>query len=628
MPFRLDQVQCRNFEISSRREWMLPNGIGGYAMGTVSGANTRRYHGHLVAAIPPPISRTVLLASIEAFADAGRGMVPLSTNQYAGAIHPEGFLGLTGFEVGKEAVWTHESFGVRIEKRISMPPGANACRIEYVNVGAAPFSLTLGPLVCHKFYHHTFRHSETYPESLSVTKDRTELSDSGIPLILEHTGATAKPLKEWYYRIEHLRDYERGLDAYQDLFCPCELVYELAPGERAVLIAEAPGPGISIPVGQHQGGNTLGSILLEAANPYLVTDGKRNTILAGYPWFTDWGRDTMIALPGICLTTGRWSEAKAILLDAISQMKGGLIPNRNCEGEEPEYNTADATLWMAHSAHRALEHQWDIDLAVNCADALQEVFRFHLEGTRHGIQLDPRDGLLRQGEGEAQLTWMDAKVDGVPITPRHGKAIEINGLWIHALRVMEWLAKRLERDSKDYSQMAEQATLSFESTFWREDLGHYLDVAEPDDPSLRPNQVIAMSLPFAPFDPDHAKRALEIVGRKLLTPCGLRTLSPDDPRYRGRFEGALPELDRAYHQGTAWPWLLGPYVTALVKFTGDRPAARRIIQRAKEMLMEYGLGGIAEVYDGDVPQRPGGCPWQAWSNAEILRAWTEDLGGV
>jgi predicted glycogen debranching enzyme len=252
---------------------------------------------------------------------------------------------------------------------------------------------------------------------------------------------------------------------------------------------------------------------------------------------------------------------------------------------------------------------------------------WHKKGTDFGIHVDPMDGLLCQGEHGVQLTWMDAKIGDWVVTPRHGKPVEINALWINLLRVVEWIGSKIGEDTSEAVQLAEQGERHFEAKFWHELRGHYLDTCEPNDASLRPNQVLAMSLPFSPVDPEHAKRALEVVRQELLTPVGLRTLGPKEPGYKGRFEGPLPELDAAYHQGTVWPWLLGSFVTALVKYTGDVAEGRRIIKEAREMLAEYGIGGISEVYDGDAPHRPNGCPWQAWSVAEIRRAWLEDLDG-
>jgi predicted glycogen debranching enzyme len=630
MLYTLDEQQCRNLEVSTRREWLLPNGIGGYASGTASGINTRRYHGHLVAATNPPAGRTMLLAAIDAFIQVAMNPIGISANQYPGAIYPEGFHYLRSFCVGKAACWKYRAVGHEICKRVYVHPGENAVTIEYENTGFSPLLLLLRPLVCHRDHHSEFSEHPSYPEGLRFDAQATSLSHQGTDLHLGHQGASRAAVQGWYYRFEHQREIERGLPPRDDLFCPCELSYRLQPGEKAVIVASTE-PDVSaaqVPHEQHDGEFRLSSMLRDAASKFFVqAPGGRSTIIAGYPWFTDWGRDTMISLPGLCLQTGRIPEARQILRDYASQMRQGLIPNRFVEqGEEPDYNTVDATLWFGNAIYKTLLAEWDEPFAREMLQVLQEAHRWHVEGTWFGIQVDAEDGLLRQGESGLQLTWMDAKVGDWVITPRHGKPVEINALWINLLRILSWLSDKLAQESS-YAQEADRATRSFEDRFWHPVRSHYVDTVDPLDVSLRPNQVLAMALPFSPVNPDRARKALEIIARELLTPYGLRTLAPSEDGYRPRFEGPIQELDAAYHQGTVWPWLLGSYATALVKFTGDKGEAKRVLRDAKEMLHEYGLGGIAEVYDGDQPQKPNGCPWQAWSAAELLRALMEDVGG-
>lgn len=627
--YSLDAPQCRNFEVSSRKEWVLTNGVGGFAMGTVSGANTRRYHGHLVASVRPPAYRTVLLAGIEAEVQSEGNPIGLSCNQYQGAIHPEGYQFIEEFSIGDFAYWRYRAGGMVLEKRLAMHAGHNAVTIRYTNAGKKALSLTLRPLVSHKFYHDNFRLFDFYPDTLAFPKNRTIVEHGGISLVLRHERAVRQPTVGWYYRFEHVREIERGLDPRDDLFCPCELRYDLAPGDSCDLVAstsESVKPLTDWTEPQYSPG--LGESLKHAAKRFFVKTSARTSIIAGYPWFADWGRDTMISLPGLCLHTGRVKEARSIILDYASQMRQGLIPNRFADaGEEPEYNTVDATLWFVNAIYATLQAEWDDKFAKKCLRALEDVYKHHVAGTLYGIRVDPKDGLLTQGEDGVQLTWMDAKVGDWVVTPRHGKPVEVNALWINALRVAEWLAEKLGKDPSVYRQAAEKAEPSFESKFWRDSIGYYLDTVEPDDASLRPNQIFALSLPFGPAKGEHALQVLAVIGRELLTPVGLRTLNPDHPNYRGRFKGPLPELDAAYHQGTVWPWLMGPYVTALVKHTGDTAEARRLLRVGREMLLEQGIGGIAEVYDGDEPRTPGGCPWQAWSVGEWLRAWVEDVGG-
>jgi predicted glycogen debranching enzyme len=638
MLYSLNEQQCRNLEVSTRKEWVLPNGIGGYAMGTASGINTRRYHGQLVAATTPPTGRMVLLAAVDAFIQSGTHPLGISANQYPGAIYPEGFHYLRGFSVGQAACWHYRAAGHELCKRLFVHPGENCVTIEYENVGKAPYVLTLRPLVSHKSHHGEFAEDPGYPDNLEFLEHETIVrhrgashAAEGVALHLSHEGANRLPVHGWYYRFEHQREIERGLPARDDLFCPCELNYRLAPGEKAVLVAstEAVARAAEIPHEEPSHEFRLSTMLKDAAGKFFVRSHERSTIIAGYPWFTDWGRDTMISLPGLCLHTGRVSEAREILRSYASQMRQGLIPNRFVEvGEEPDYNTVDATLWFGNAIYKTLVAEWDEAFAREMFAVLLEVHRWHSEGTLYGIHVDQNDGLLAQGEPGTQLTWMDAKVGEWVVTPRHGKPIEINGLWINLLRVLEWLSAKLdEPGSEAFALEAERAAASFEQKFWHPVRGHYLDTVDPMDASLRPNQVIAMALPFSPVDPGHARLALQVVARELLTPFGLRTLGPNEPGYRGKFTGSLPELDTAYHQGTVWPWLMGSYATAVVRFCDDRAEAKRLLRSAKDMLSDYGMGGISEVYDGDEPQSPAACPWQAWSVGEYLRAWMEDVHG-
>lgn len=628
MRYTLDESQCRNLEVSARLEWLLPNGIGGYAMGTPSGINTRRYHGHLIAAVDPPAKRTLLLACIEATVQSSGAPTGISANQYPGAIHPEGYRHLSAFEVGDCAIWRWEiDRRTMISKTLTMHHGDNACTIRYRNEGKAPLLLVLNPLVTHRDHHANSFETSEYPDSLTFPKNQTVVSHAGVTLILAHSGAQRNPVQGWYYRFEHPREAERGLNPRDDLFCPCELRYELRPGEEAVLTASLSVTKPTGPVSNGESKAEVGTALRQAAGAFLVDGGSRSSIIAGYPWFTDWGRDTMIALPGLCLHTDRVDLAKRILKTYADACVDGLIPNRFTESGGADYNTVDATLWFVNAVFSTLNKEWDEAFARKLWPTLKEIFAHHIAGTKFGIRVDPFDGLLAQGEPGVQLTWMDAKIGDWVVTPRHGKPVEINGLWINACRVLEWLASRLGEDGSAFAAAGERAELNFQLKFWHEVRGHYLDTVDPTDASLRPNQVIAMALPFGPATGDRAKRALGIIERELVTPVGLRTLGPQEQGYRGRFDGPITELDSAYHQGTIWPWLLGPYVSALVRVQRDRKRARNALKGVERMLCEYGLGGIAECYDGDEPHRPGGCPFQAWSVGELLRAWVEAVEG-
>lgn len=637
MRYTLDEQQCRNLEVSTHREWVLTNGIGGFAMGTAGGINTRRYHAHLVAATTPPTGRMVLLAAVDAFVQTDGNPMGISSNQYPGAIYPEGFHYLKQFSVGRSATWKYRASGSEITKHLTIHPGENAVTVRYKNEGITAVNLMLRPLVCHRDHHANFYEHSDYPEQLLFLANETVVVSGGIPLHISHGSGDRIPVQGWYYRFEHSRETDRGLPDRDDLFCPCELRYRLKPGEEAVLVAST-NPG-TVPYTEPEDVITrdirMGTQLKESALKFLVQTKDRSTIMAGYPWFTDWGRDTMISIPGVCLATGQVAVARQILRDYAFQCRKGLVLNRFVEqGETPDYNTVDATLWFVNAIYKTLQKEWDEAFAVSIIETLEEIYEWHLRGTEFGIKVDSLDGLLTQGEAGVQLTWMDAKVGEWVVTPRHGKPIEINSLWINSLRILEWLSGKLLElgtplrfEPEQYRADAIKGEASFESKFWHEGRGHYLDTVDPADASLRPNQVIAMSLPFAPFDPQRARRALGIVARELVTPNGLRTLGPEESGYRGKYSGPMAELDAAYHQGTVWPWLLGPYISSIVKYNGDKKEAKLIMRNVKAMMEEYGIGGVAEVYDGDGPQSPGGCPWQAWSVAEILRAYAEDLGG-
>ncbi|MCX7799390.1 MAG: amylo-alpha-1,6-glucosidase [Fimbriimonadales bacterium] len=629
MAYHLDGQKCRNLEFAVRREWLLTNGLGGYAMGTVSGIHSRRYHGLLVAAVRPPVDRMVLLAKIEAFVHVDGHQSGISTNQYAGAIHPEGYQHIESFDYEDSVRWVFRCRGATVEQTVAMRPGANSTTIRFRNTGERPFGLTLKPLVCHKPYHGNFLETHSYPEALAFPKDRTVIEHAGIVLSIRHDGAQRSPVQGWYYRFEHFRETERGLNPRDDLFCPCELFYDLLPGESAVLVASVEGESdepFLPPIREDtEFGRNLGPTLRKTAERFLVDAPGRRTIIAGYPWFGDWGRDTMISLPGLCLATGRVGFAKDVLRSYMAQVRDGLLPNRFVENaDEAEFNTVDATLWFANAVFRTLEADWDEGFAKECLACLTDIIRRHQQGTRHGIRVDPSDGLLTQGEPGIQLTWMDAKVGDWVVTPRHGKPVEVNGLWINALRATAWIAERLGESGSPYLAAADRAEASFETKFYLPQLGHYADTADPLDASLRPNQVIPMALPFGPAKGENAQNALRKVMAELYTPRGLRTLGPNEPAYRGRFQGSLPELDAAYHQGTVWPWLLGPYCTALARLLGERQEVRRVLRVARDLIHDCGLGGVAEVYDGDEPQNPGGCPFQAWSVGELLRVCTEE----
>ncbi len=623
MQYNLDSSQCKNLSVSESKEWLLTNGIGGYAMGTPSSINSRRYHGLLIAAVAPPVHRMRLVANIEVFVTVNGQIIGLSANRYPGAIYPDGFLSLESFSVDDYVEWNYRVPGGMLRKRLGIHPSKNVTTLEFTYTGPVEIGLTLRPLISHRSHHEDFSFREGYPEEMELQTGQTLIRHEGVGLTLFHEGAAVNDRRMWYYQVEYNRERDRGLRSNEDLFAPVELTYDLASGQSATLHFaledEIPGDAnvFSTPKKTHD----LRQMLTKSASHFIVQTESRTSLIAGYPWFTDWGRDTMISLPGILLATERISEARQLLRDYANSIDGGMIPNRFVENESiPDYNTADATLWFVNAAYKTLVAEWDPEFAKEMMAAFELIFKGHVEGTRFNIRVDLVDGLLHQGSPETQLTWMDAKIGDWVITSRHGKAVEIVGLWINALRIMEWLSLQISPErASEFTKWADLAELNFEAKFWREEFGYFADTIEPDSDALRPNQVIALGLPFVKVNEARAKRALAIVDKELLTPVGLRTLSPNHQDYRGRYEGPMKELDSAYHQGTVWPWLLGSYLSASQRYIGNATELRRILRPLKVSMEEYGLGGIAEVYDADPPHRPNGCPWQSWSIAELLR---------
>ncbi|CAN5661267.1 amylo-alpha-1,6-glucosidase [soil metagenome] len=597
MTYRLDATACRNPSVTLEREWILTDGQGGYAMATVAGACTRRYHGLLVPATHPPAGRKVFLKAIDAFVQTDGTPIGISCNVYPGAIYPEGHRTIDSFEVDATARWRHEMGEIVVLREVALQPGA--VRVTYRNESARPVRLHLHPLLVDRDFHG---------EQTAVD------FDWAAHLNFETEGWRRVDDPKWYYRFEHPREAERGLPDLEDAFCPFELHCELPPGESAMLVVKTFTEIEAWPEAKEEA-DGWEEALLDATRPFVVRGGGRETILAGYPWFNDWGRDTMIALPGCLLANGRIQQAQETILGYAERMRGGLIPNRFLDdGDGADYNTVDATLWMFEATRRTLLARPDASFAKEIAPFLLASAEAHMEGTDFGIRVD-KDGLLTQGGEGLQLTWMDAKIGNWTVTPRTGKPIEVNALWINALSVLaeltdppQWVGEALQKAMESFGR------------FWREDLGWFSDVLDPDDGKLRPNCVIALSLASVPFVASQAERTLEAVEKHLLTPVGLRTLAPFEADYKGRYEGPMSQRDAAYHQGTVWPWLLGPYATAVARF-GDGSRARRTLRACRPMLSERGMGGVSEVYDGDAPHRAGGCPWQAWSAAELARAW-------
>ena len=661
-------------ELLLNREWLVTNGLGGYASGTVSGAVTRRYHGLLIAALPAPLGRIVMWSHVSEFLRfSDHDVVSLGAEERAGGqldLKSADYLSEFRLEDGLP-VWTYRVREVVVEKRVLLPHLQNTVHISYkvISKGVPP-RLELRPA-----FH--FRHHEApvdadlaAPYKLTAIDGRYEIAAARRklpPLRMQlhgHESAfTIAPSKipQVVYRIEQQRGY-----AYEgELWSPGFFRVDLTERSTATLVASTEpwdiidvlGPeDVLVAECERRARLLHGAIpkvrqnfpaeLVFAADQFVITPAGRfeevarahaagdevRTVIAGYHWFTDWGRDTMISLEGLTLITGRCLEAGYILRTFAYYVRDGLIPNMFPDGaKEGKYNTADATLWFFHALGRYLDRTADRTTLQLLLPTLTDIAEHHLRGTKFNIHVDPADGLLAQGQEGYQLTWMDAKIGDWVVTPRRGKAVEINALWYNALRLLaNWLREiGDEASAQHYDEQAEQACVSFNNRFWFAEGGYLYDVVDVDggsknDSSCRPNQLFAISLDYPVLDAKHWKSVLDVVETELLTPVGLRTLSPDDPEYKPIYSGDLRSRDGAYHQGTVWAWLIGPFIDAWLKVhPHDRAAARKFLETFPLHLSDNGIGTISEVFDAREPHLAGGCIAQAWSVAEVLRAWAK-----
>ncbi len=645
---------------AERREWLCTNGIGGFASGTVAGSLTRRYHGLLVAALEPPLGRTLLVAKVDDTVTYDRAGASLATNRWAGgAIDPQGYRAIERFVLdGSTPVWTYAVADALVEKRVWMEPGANTTYVRYRVLRARGLlALQLRILVDYRDYHATTRGDEWRMDIAPVARGLRVIAFEGArPLLLLADRGEARIAHTWYQRFELPRERERGLDAVEDHLHAGTFEASLEPGAALTLVLSAEtAPSLDGEQAWRRRARHeaevlaawrraqpaaegapawIGQLVLSAdqfvARRPLADDPEGMTVIAGYHWFGDWGRDTMIALPGLTLTTGRPEIARRILKTFARFVDRGMLPNRFPDaGEAPEYNTVDATLWYFEALRAYHAATRDDGLLKELYPVLEEIVRFHRAGTRYGIKEDAGDGLLTSGEPGVQLTWMDAKVGDWVVTPRTGKPVEINALWYNALRAMAGFARHLGRPAGPWDTLADRVKTGFER-FWSESAGHCYDVLDSPgghDEALRPNQVFAVSLRESPLSPERQKRVVDACARHLLTSFGLRSLAAGHPDYRGHYGGDQRERDGAYHQGTVWAWLLGPFALAHFKVYGDAATARSFLAPLADHLGDHGVGSIAEIFDGHPPFAPGGCIAQAWSVAETLRAWHE-LGGV
>ncbi|HYF40033.1 MAG TPA: amylo-alpha-1,6-glucosidase, partial [Gemmatimonadales bacterium] len=638
--------------IDDATEWLEPDGLGGFASGTTSGVRTRRYHALLLAATTPPTGRMVLVNGLDAWVEPGpegTGTREFLTRQRYGpdVVVPENPAAIESFQIDPWPSWVYRlSDGSRIEQQLFVPRGLSLVALRWRVLGeTVPFTLRVRPFLSGRDLHALHHENPGFRFDEAAYGDRVSWTPyAGVPGVTAASNGRYRPDPFWYRSFLYSEERARGLDYEEDLAAPGVFTWDLAAGD-AVLLLGIPG---TLPSGrsvetferlsraERDRRNRVASPLERAVDAYVVRRGSGKTIVAGYPWFTDWGRDTFIALRGLCLATGRLAEARSILLEWAGQVSEGMLPNRFVDqGDAPEYNSVDASLWYIIAVHdylRAMERTGGRIPAAErrtMGDAIAAIIAGYSRGTRFGIRLDS-DGLLAAGEPGVQLTWMDAKVGDWVVTPRIGKPVEVQALWLNAVRIAGEF-------TSSYGEVLERGLRSFNHRFWNESAGHLYDVIDVDhrpgtaDATLRPNQVLAVGgLPYPVLDERLARRMVDTVEARLWTPLGLRTLPQDDSRYARRYEGGVQSRDGSYHQGTVWPWLLGPFVEAWVRVRGNTPAVRREARRRfLDQLMDHvwqaGVGHVSEIADADAPHTPRGCPFQAWSVGEALRLDREVL---
>jgi predicted glycogen debranching enzyme len=626
----------------------VTNGLGGYACGTVAGANTRRYHGFLVASFKPPVERMLLVAKVELAVHYLGVETDLSANEFAGgAISGQGFVHLESFAVEDGIpVWRYALADALLETRIFMAPGANTSylRIELLRA-TGPMRVTLKPLLAYRDHHAHGRGAQPFQLEAEADECRVQAFAGARPYRLSISRGQFTAAAAWYWNFWHRVEAQRGLDASEDLLMPGTFGAELSVGQPVYLVATAetavPAPGGEILDALQRGTQHLIAPLPKGAPAWIQTlalasdqfivrrgeAGAAISIIAGYPWFTDWGRDTMISLPGLATSLGRYDLAAGILRTYARFVDRGMLPNCFPDGgEAPQYNTADATLWMFQALDECLQGRPDPALARDMFPILMNVIHAHAEGTRYGIRVDPADGLLHAGEPGTQLTWMDAKHGDEVFTPRIGKPVEINALWLNALDVAIRLAdgERHAHEKRFCQDLLTRASSNF-SRFWNEDEACLYDVLDvgggAHDARIRPNQIFAVSLPYCVLSAQRMRAVVDRCGRELLTSHGLRSLSPADPGYIGQYAGDARQRDAAYHMGTVWTWLLGPFVRAHYRVYGDARLAQSFLSPMAQHVNGACVGTVSEIFDGDAPHNARGCFAQAWSVAEILRSW-------
>ena len=648
---------CGDLAISGTREWLVTNGLGGYASGTAAGFLSRRYHGLLIAAQRLPVGRTLLLSKLDETATYDEVTYPLFTNHWSGGeLEPYGFHHLERFHFeGTTPVWTFACADANLVKKVWMQPGANTTYVDYELARATrPLELDIKVLVNHRDHHANTRAGDWQLHVEPIERGmRLDVLPEGPSFYLFSPGAQITPKPEWHTNYYLAVEEYRGLDPVDDNLSVGFIQARLRPGESLTVIASTqPEPNLDGIAAYAERRSYEDQLIAEsgfadrapwarqlvlAADQFIVhrplpDEPEGCSIIAGYPWFGDWGRDTMISLPGLTLSTGRNEVARQILRTFSRYVDQGMLPNNFPEaGEKPEYNTVDATLWYFEALRAYYAQTRDDELLAELLPILEEIIAWHRRGTRYQIHLDSQDGLLYAGEAGVQLTWMDAKVGDWVVTPRIGKPVEVNALWFNALKSMASFTQQLGKSADEYEELADASRNGFKR-FWNESTGYCYDVLDGpdgDDPSLRPNQLFAVSLPHSPLPGDRQRAIVEVCAQQLLTSHGLRSLAaktPEgagNPAFVGHYGGDQRQRDAAYHQGTVWGWLIGPFVSAHLKVYQDPELAQTFLRPLISSLASHGLGTLSEIFDANPPYIARGCIAQAWTVAEVLRIWQE-----
>jgi predicted glycogen debranching enzyme len=630
-------------DIDPQAEWLEADGLGGFASGTVSGVRTRRYHALLLTATTPPAGRMVLVNGFDAWVQTNNGIFPISSQRYQpDVIHPDGAARLIDFEPEPWPRWTYWiEEGMSVQQEIFVPRGASVAVLRWSLSGDGPASLLVRPFLSGRDFHATHHENGVFNFAAETAGDRVTWSFyPGVLRVTARSNGQYKSQPDWYRNFSYSEEQARGLDFTEDLATPGLFEFDLATG-RAELILVAEGHETVFSQSADELADrerarrlAFASKLHKAADSYFVRRGTGKTLIAGYPWFGDWGRDTFIALRGLCLATGRFEDARDILVEWAGTVSEGMLPNRfPDQGETPEFNSVDASLWYVIASHEFLQSASNFftpDQIAKIESAIEAILEGYSRGTRFGIRLD-EGGLLACGVPGVQLTWMDAKVGAWVVTPRIGKPVEVQALWLNALRV------GAQRSSR-WQPLFDSGLQTFRSRFWNEARRCLFDVIDCDhqngksDPSLRPNQIFAVGgLPLCLLEDEPARAVVDAVEASLLTPKGLRSLGPQEPDYRPRYEGGVVQRDGSYHQGTVWPWLIGPFVEAWLRVRGKSQSAMeeardRFLPPLYEHLNEAGLDHVSEITDAEAPHTPRGCPFQAWSLGELLRLEHSVLG--